>query len=84
MATSYWYIGDADTALAEFGKALSYEPTNPNTLFNRGLVLWKGKHDGAAALADWQKLLATNPNYEAKDKVAELVAEVTKAQQASR
>jgi tetratricopeptide (TPR) repeat protein len=76
MATSYWYMGNADTAIAEFDKALSYEPNNPNTLFNLGLVRWKAKRDGAGALGDWQKLLATNPNYEGKDKVEALVAEV--------
>jgi len=26
MATAYWYMGDTDRAIAEFNKALSYEP----------------------------------------------------------
>lgn len=76
MATAYWYMGNADTALAEFDKALTYAPTNPNTLFNRGLVRWKGKGDGVGASADWKKLLATNPTYDAKDKVKEMLDEV--------
>jgi len=76
MATAYWYIGDADTAIAEFDKALTYAPTNPNTLFNLGLVKWRSKHDADGALADWQKLLAANPNYEQKDKVEQLMTEV--------
>lgn len=75
MATAYWYLGNADTAIAEFDKALAYAPTNPNTLFNRGLVKWKGKHDAAGAIADWQKLLATDPNYAGKDKVEQMMAE---------
>jgi tetratricopeptide (TPR) repeat protein len=78
MATAYWYMGNADTALAEFNKALTYAPNNPNTLFNRGLVKWKGKADGAGAVADWEKLLAVAPNYQAKDKVEEMLAEVKK------
>ena len=69
MATAYWYMGNADTAIAEFNKALTYAPNNPNTLFNLGLVKWKGKKDPAGAIADWEKLLAANPNYEGKDKV---------------
>ena len=69
MATAYWYMGDADRAIAEFTKALTYEPNKPNTLFNLGLVRLKGKMDKAGAVADWEKLLATNPNYEGKDKV---------------
>ncbi|MDR3738550.1 MAG: tetratricopeptide repeat protein [Terracidiphilus sp.] len=76
MATAYWYLGNNDTALAEFDKALTYMPNNPNTLFNRGLVKWKAKGDAAGAVADWQKLLAANPNYEGKDKVQQMLTEV--------
>jgi len=76
MATAYWYMGNADTAISEFNKALSYAPNSPNALFNRGLVKWQGKNDSAGAIADWQKLLAANPNYEAKDKVEQMLAEV--------
>jgi tetratricopeptide (TPR) repeat protein len=78
MATAYWYLGNADSAIAEFNKALTYAPTNPNTLFNLGLVKWKGKMDAAGALADWQKLLATNPSYPEKDKVEQMMDEVKK------
>ena len=78
MATAYWYTGDPDTAIAEFQKSLSYEPTKANTLFNLGIVEWQGKMDIAKATATWQKLLDTNPNYEAKDKVLELMAQAKK------
>ena len=78
MATAYWYTGDADTAIAEFQKSLSYEPTKANTLFNLGIVEWQGKMDIDKATAAWQKLLDTNPNYEAKDKVLELMAQAKK------
>jgi cytochrome c-type biogenesis protein CcmH/NrfG len=78
MATAYWYTGDADTAITEFQKSLSYEPTKPNTLFNLGIVEWQGKMDIDKAVAIWQKLLDTNPNYEAKDKVLELMAQAKK------
>lgn len=77
MATAYWYIGNADTAIAEFNKALTYAPNNANTLFNLGLVKWKGKMDAAGAIADWQKLLAANPNYEGRDKVEQMIAEAS-------
>jgi cytochrome c-type biogenesis protein CcmH/NrfG len=78
MATAYWYTGNADTAIAEFQKSLSYEPNKPNTLFNLGIVEWQGKMDIDRAVATWQKLLDTNPNYEAKDKVLELMAQAKK------
>jgi cytochrome c-type biogenesis protein CcmH/NrfG len=78
MATAYWYTGAADTAIAEFQKSLSYEPNKANTLFNLGIVEWQGKMDIDKAVATWQKLLDTNPNYEAKDKVLELMAQAKK------
>ena len=83
MGTGYWYMGDADRAISEFNQALAYAPNNPNTLFNRGLVKWQGKKDAAAALADWQQLLATNPDYQARDQVEQMIAEV-KAQGAAK
>jgi phage terminase large subunit-like protein len=41
-------------------------------------VKWQGKHDSAGAIADWKKLLAVNPNYEAKDKVEQMLSDVEK------
>jgi tetratricopeptide (TPR) repeat protein len=78
MATAYWYTGNADAAIAEFQKSLSYEPNKANTLFNLGIVQWQGKMDIDKAVATWQKLLDTNPNYEAKDKVLALMAQAKK------
>ncbi len=78
MATAYWYTGDADTAIAEFQKSLSYEPNKANTLFNLGIVEWQGKMDIDKAVGTWQKLLDTNPNYEGKEKVLELMAQAKK------
>jgi len=78
MATAYWYMGNADSAIAEFNKALVYKPTNPNTLFNLGIVKWKGKMDASGAADAWKRLLAANPNYEGKDKVERMLAEINK------
>jgi len=78
MATAYWYLGQSDTSIAEFNKSLSYEPNKANTLFNLGVVQWQGKMDVKGAVATWQKLLDTNPNYENKEKVVELMAQAKK------
>ena len=78
MATAYWYMGNADAAIAEFQKSLSYEPNKVNTLFNLGFVEWQGKMDVDKAVAAWQKLLDTNPNYEGKSKVEQMIAEAKK------
>ena len=78
MATAYWYMGNADAAITEFNQALVFEPTNPNTLFNLGIVKWKGKMDASGAVDAWRKLLAANPNYEGKDKVEQMLADVNR------
>jgi tetratricopeptide (TPR) repeat protein len=76
MGTAYWYTGDADTAIAQFEKSLIYEPTKADALFNLGIVEWQGKKDSKKALAAWQKLLDTNPGYENKQKVLQLMAQL--------
>ena len=76
MATALWYLGNTDRALAEFDQALTIAPHSPNTLFNRGLVRWKGKKDGRGALEDLRKLLAQDPNYEAKEQAKQMIAEI--------
>ncbi len=78
MATAYWYAGNPDVAITEFKHVLADEPNKPNTLFNLGVVQWQGKMDVQGALATWQKLLDTNPNYEGKEKIVELMAQVKK------
>lgn len=83
MATAYWYSGNTDTALAEFNKALTYEPNKANTLFNLGIVKWQSKNDAAGAIAVWQKLLDTNPNYEARDKVQQMIDQAKSGSHAS-
>jgi cytochrome c-type biogenesis protein CcmH/NrfG len=74
LGTSYWYTGNADRAIAEFNRALKYNPTHPGTLFNMGVVKWQGKMDPAGAVQAWQRLLETNPNYSQKQQVLDLIA----------
>lgn len=83
MATAWWYLGNPDEAIAQFNRALADAPNNPNTLFNLGLVKWQGKHDGPGAIALWKKLLASNPNYEQKDKVLQMLSDVEKQNSAA-
>src|SRR5579863_396914 len=79
MATAYWYMGDADRAIAEFNQALLDAPDNANTLFNLGLVKWQGKHDAAGATAAWQKLLAAHPDYENRAKVEQMLRDAKRS-----
>ena len=74
MATCYWYKNDTTTAIAEFEKSLNYNPKHASTLYNLGIVRWQGKGDPKGAVQAWQRLLDTNPNYENKARVLELIA----------
>ncbi len=73
LGTSYWYTGDADKAIANFEKALAIRPNHPGTLFNLGIVKWQGKKDPKGAVVEWEKLLATNPDYPQKEQVQVLI-----------
>ncbi len=73
MATAIWYTGDADHAVAELEKSLALEPTHAQTLFNLGIVKWQGKKDVQGAIAAWQKLIQSNPNYSEREKVEQLI-----------
>jgi len=78
MGTAMFYSGDPDSALKEFATSLSYAPTHAETLFNRGVVLMQGKNDPKAAIASWQQLLQTNPNYQDRAKVEASIADAQK------
>jgi tetratricopeptide (TPR) repeat protein len=73
LGTSLWYTGDADGAIAEFQKALKYEPYHPGTLFNLGIVRWQGKSDPKGAVEAWEELLQKNPNYPQKQQLQEYI-----------
>lgn len=72
--TSYWNLGQADAAIAEFRKSLEVNPSHAQTLFNLGVVLLNGKNDAQEARKAWETLLATNPNYPERAKVQEQLA----------
>jgi cytochrome c-type biogenesis protein CcmH/NrfG len=73
LGTAYFYNGDSNTAVQRFQQALKVRPNFANALFNLGIVRWQGLKDPKGAIDVWQKLLDTNPNYEQKDHVRELM-----------
>jgi cytochrome c-type biogenesis protein CcmH/NrfG len=76
--SALWFVGDVDGAIQQFQTALKAEPTKPNALMNLGIVEWQGKMDVKAAVAAWEKLLKTNPNFAGKDNVERLIAQAKK------
>ena len=74
LGTALWYAGRADEALAQYDKSLALNPTHAQTLFNVGIVRADGKGDSAGAVAAWEQLLKTNPDYPAAARVATMMA----------
>jgi cytochrome c-type biogenesis protein CcmH/NrfG len=75
MGTAYYYLGDADRAIAELNTSLGYSPEHAQTLLNLGLIKWQAKMDINGAVAAWQKLLDTNPNFPQADQVKQMIAQ---------
>ncbi len=78
-ASCLYYIGDVDGALKEFERSLKDDPKNANSLFNMGMIRWRGKNDAAGAVSAWQELLKLNPNLEQQKKaeVKQMIADAS-------
>jgi cytochrome c-type biogenesis protein CcmH/NrfG len=78
MGTAYFRLGDSDRAIKEFETALKTDPRHGQTLFNLGIVKWQGKMDVPGAVAVWENLLKTVPDYPERDKVQQYIAQAKK------
>ncbi|MGI8778359.1 MAG: tetratricopeptide repeat protein [Acidimicrobiales bacterium] len=59
-----WLLGRAgfnDPAMASLDKAIATNPAYPDAHFFRGMVLYKGRQDPAAAVPEFEAYLASNP-----------------------
>jgi tetratricopeptide (TPR) repeat protein len=75
LGTALWYAGRADEALAQYQKSLAINATHGQTLFNVGIVRADGKSDYTGAVAAWDTLLKTNPQYPDVPRVQTLIAD---------
>jgi tetratricopeptide (TPR) repeat protein len=73
MGTAMFYSGSPKEAIAEFEKSLKLDPNHAQTLFNMGVVKSQGLNDRKGAIAAWQHLLDTNPNYPDRQKVLDMM-----------
>lgn len=73
LASSLYYLGDVDGALAQLNKSLTYDPKHAGTLMNIGIIKWKGKNDVNGAVAAWEKLLKLNPDFQNREVVEHLI-----------
>lgn len=75
LASCLYYSGDANGALNQLNQALKYKPTDPNSLFNLGMIKYRGKNDPKGAIAAWEELLKTNPDLDRRSIVEKMIAE---------
>ena len=81
LASCLYYTGDADGAIVQLNKALTYDPTHPGALMNLGIIKIEAKKDALGAIAAWEKLLKLNPDFPQKDVVRRMIE---RAQQSSK
>lgn len=77
LATCLFYEGDADGAISQLQKSLTYDPKDANSLFNLGMIRLQAKNDPAGAVTAWQQLLKLNPKLadDKKSAVEKLIAQ---------
>lgn len=75
MGTAFFRMGDSDRAIQEFETALKSDPKHAQTMFNLGIVKWQGKMDVDGAVAAWEKLLKTVPDYPERATVEKYIAQ---------
>ena len=78
LSSCLYYDGDVDGAIRELHTGLKNDPKDANSLFNLGMILWKGKNDKAGAIATWKELLKSNPHLDRKPVVEQMIAEAQK------
>jgi cytochrome c-type biogenesis protein CcmH/NrfG len=61
LGVCYYYLNQADRALAQFDHSLSVDPKHVKTLLDQGIVRAFGKKDFAGAIDSWQKVIALAP-----------------------
>jgi cytochrome c-type biogenesis protein CcmH/NrfG len=64
LGISYYYMNDADRALAQFDRSLQIDPSHAKTMLNVGIVRAFGKQDLKGAADAWEKVIAMAPNSE--------------------
>jgi cytochrome c-type biogenesis protein CcmH/NrfG len=64
LGIAYYYMNDADKALAQFDRSLAIDASHAKTLLNIGIVRAFGKQDLKGASEAWQRVLVVAPGSE--------------------
>lgn len=74
LASCYYYLGNADKAIAVLQRALQIDPSYANALYNLGMMRWQVKSDPKGAIALWERLLKTNLDQSKRSQVEQMIA----------
>lgn len=66
LATCFHHLGRQDQALEILDGVLRNNPNFPQALFNKGIVLARGKGDAKGAIIFWEQLLRSDPAFAEK------------------
>ena len=80
LGTAYHLMGQPDQAIKEYDEVLKVDSKHANALFNEGMVKWQDKMDMNGAIADWKRLLETNPDFPQRERVQQMIAQVQQHQ----
>jgi tetratricopeptide (TPR) repeat protein len=76
LATCYHYLGQDDKALQTLDRVLQERPGFAQALFNKGVILQTARNDAAGAVAAWQELLRSNPDYPRRAELEQKIAQL--------
>lgn len=76
LAVCFHYLGQDDKALATLDKVLGYSPGFAQAMFNKGVILANAKKDINGAIAIWEDLLRTNPDYAQKPELEQRIRQL--------
>ena len=85
MASCMYYDNDIDGAISQLQQVLQEQPKDANSMFNLGMIKWKGKNDANGAIAEWRQLLKSNPKLDdaKKSQIQKVIAEAGQPQTAN-
>jgi cytochrome c-type biogenesis protein CcmH/NrfG len=78
MGTAFLYMNDVDRAIQEFQTAIKDNPKHGQAMFNLGMAQWRGKGDMQGAVATWEKLLKTVPDFPERANVEQMITQAKK------
>jgi len=75
LASSYFYQGNVDEAIANLQRALAIDSGNAQALFELGMIRLQAKADPKGAIEMWEKLLKSHPDHPNRARVERWIAQ---------